>query len=63
MREHDPKKKRDLCDRACRAINERILQQGLHSADEQERGVLEEGLRQLTLQRGDKKTHSNSPPR
>lgn len=55
INEHDSKKKRDLCDQACRAINDRILEQGPYAADEQERGILEEGLRQLTLHKQKRK--------
>jgi nucleoside-diphosphate-sugar epimerase len=44
-----PKKKRDLCDQARRAINDRILEQGPYAVDKQERGILEEELRQLTF--------------
>jgi hypothetical protein len=49
INEQDPEKKPGLCDLAVRAINERILNQAPYSADAQEIGVLEDGLRQLTL--------------
>jgi hypothetical protein len=55
INEHDPKKKPDLCDQACRAINDRILEQGPYPADVQERRVLEEGLRQLTVHKTSKR--------
>jgi hypothetical protein len=54
IKEHDPKKKRSLCDLACRAINDRILDQGPYAADTREIGALEEGLRQLVLHRQDR---------
>jgi len=56
--ERDPTKVPELCEKARRAINDRILELGTQSADTLERRELEEFLRRLVAHEAKK----NPPP-
>ena len=49
VREQNPAQLEDLCERARRAIHNRVLELEENPADAREKGELEEALRQLTI--------------